>query len=569
MWSYGCTIFEMATGNPPNVRIPQAHLDKHLHRMGPAKLKAENGYSKELSDFIAFTMELEPEKRPTMDAILDHPYIRDTEKDYPTSSLVDLVKAFEEWAYKGNQRSSLISPYGAEAAEFHVESATKTEWRFSTLESTEIFENLSPDSPFDFFDRGNDGAPASSSHSPSTHIDPIADISSAQAQEDTMNSYFEGEPPDEYLDQDLADEIYKPMSSPQPRVNANFAPDEASVRRGANHLGSLFGPNVYNSEATDPRPQSSDLPLRDQNMGATRQDTDGSTGGSSKSGRNLANIDTLRANSYNARPPTMNFGWEFPAKATTAVNAHSEEHPNLRTWTPDAELDDYGTPSDDFESSYDEEPNMPPTRPALKHAATEPIHVNQTSVMDSTRGSRLDMDALMGTLSVSSALYAAPAQDHYSQTLQPTAPIPEASPYEESIDLDAMLNGYDGTPNNNTYTDPGDTPRDHHQQQHTAHLPSEPYDTTSIEGQQQLGIVPLPHPPSDEAMRTGATQLVLEMEVGRFAEAFRSGLGILSQQFGSLLEQEDTGPASAAASLPANTNGEETKVAAPIVGGGE
>ena len=527
----------MATGIPPNGRIPTAHLDKHLHRMGPPKLKVEDGFSKELSDFVAFTMELEPERRPTMDAILDHPYIRDTEKDYPTSSLVDLIKAFEEWAYKGNQRSSLISPYGAEAAEFHVETATKTEWRFSTLESTEIFENLSPDSSFDFSDTGYDAIATSTTHLSSMHIDPIADISSAQAQEDTMNSYFEGEPPDEYLDEDLADEIYKPLSSPQPRVNANFAPDEASVQRGANHLGSLFGRNVYDYETSATRPQSSDLPLRGQNTGATRQDTDGSTGGSSKSGRNLANIDTLRANSYNARPPTMNFGWEFPAKPKTGVNNHGEDHPNLRTWTTDGELD-YGTPSDDFESSYDEETNMPPTRPALRHAKTEP--------MDSTRGSRLDMDALMGTLSVSSGLYAAPAQNHYSQTLQPQAPITEVGAYEDSIDLDAMMNGYDAPPTGESYADPGDTPRD----QHTAHLPPEHYDIS--EG--QLGVVPIPQPPSEEAMRANAPQLVLEMEVGRFAEAFRSGLGILSQQFGSLLEEEGGG---GAGSAPVPTNGEE------------
>lgn len=533
----------MATGYPPNGRIPTAHLDKYLHRMGPPKLKVEDGFSQELSDFIAFTMELEPEKRPTMDAILEHPYIRDTENDYPTSSLVDLIKAFEDWAYKGNQRSSLISPYGAEAAEFHVETATKTEWRFSTLESTEIFENLSPDSSFDFSDTGYDAAAASTSHLSSMHIDPIADISSAQAQEDTMNSYFEGEPPDGYLDEDLADEIYKPLSSPQPHVDANFAPDEASVQRGANHLGSLFGRNVYNFETSDNRPQSSDLPLRGQNTGATRQDTDGSTGGSSKTGRNLANIDTLRANSYNTRPPTMNFGWEFPAKATSGVNTHSEDHPNLRTWTTDGELD-YGTPSDDFESSYDEEPSMPPTRPALRHASTEPIPLNESAAMGSTRGSRLDMDALMGTLSVSSGLYAAPARDHYSQTLRPQASIPEAGPYDESIDLDAMMNGYDGPPTGESYADPGDTPRD---QQHTAHLPLEHYETSEA----HLGVVPTPQPPSEESMRANAPQLVLEMEVGRFAEAFRSGLGILSQQFGSLLEEDGTG------SAPLPTNGEE------------
>ena len=74
---------------------------------------------------------------------------------------------------------------------------------------------------------------------------------------------------------------------------------------------------------------------------------------------------------YEDRP----FSWHL----SNEVN----DHPNLRTWTTDGELD-HGTPSDDFESSYDEEPSMPPTRLASRHAKTEP--------MDSTRGSRLDMD---------------------------------------------------------------------------------------------------------------------------------------------------------------------------------
>lgn len=137
------------------------------------------------------------------------------------------------------------------------------------------------------------------------------------------------------------------------------------------------------------------MPLRSQHPEIARQDTDGSTGGSSRSGRNLANIDTMRANSYNAnRPPTMNMSWDFPVKA------HNEGHPNLDNWTPDA---GYGSPSDDFESSYDEAPYPPPKRPTLRHAATEPIHVNEDSNklnIDLARGSRLDMDALMGGHSV-------------------------------------------------------------------------------------------------------------------------------------------------------------------------
>ena len=524
----------MVTGSPPNVRIPTAALDKHLKRTGPPRLKVEDGYSQELSDFVAFTMQLEPENRPTMDAILEHPYIRDTEKDYPTSSLADLVRVFERWAYAGGQRNSLISPYGAEAVEFHVESATKTEWRFSTLESTEELENLAVDSAFDLSDTENDGFGPASGHLPSVHIDAITDISSAQAQEDSLNSYFEGEPPDDYLDEDLADEIYKPISSSQPDLNATFGPDEERVRRGANHLGSLFGQNVDNSEISDTYVQSSDLPLRSQTMGASRQDGDGSTGGSSRSGRNLANIDTLRANSYNARPPTMNFGWKFPEKASTGAEAQlGGDHPNLKTWTSSAELE-YGGPCDDFESSHNDELYVPSTRPALRHAATEPVQMNESSAL--MRGSRLDMDALMGTLSVSSALYATPAQDHYITDLQAAAaPTREASADDDSIDLNTMISDADIDSISDAYADPGDTPRD---QQSGALPPPQHYELSNG----HLRTVPCPQPPSEEAMVAGAPQVVLDMEVVRFAEAFRSGLGILSQQTGSLLEEEIASP---------------------------
>ena len=522
----------MATGQPPNSRLLPAQLEKHLKRAAP-RLKPENGISQELCDFVAFTLELEPSKRATMDLILDHPYIRDSEGSYPTVLLADLVKVFNRWASAGGQRVSLFVPHGAEAATSE-EAVANPEWRFSTLETTETLERLSSDAPFDFADDGDNGTTTSMGHRPPAHIDPIADISSAQAQEDSLNSYFAGEPADEDFNE-LADEIYKQSVPPPSYESGNYAPDEASVNRGANHLRSLFGHDAYNSDPQNLRHEPSDLPLRSQRPGVTRQDTDGSTGGSSRSGRNLANIDTMRANSYNAnRPPTMNMSWDFPVKA------HNEGHPNLDNWAADA---GYGSPSDDFESSYDEAPYPPPSRPALRHATTDPIHASEDGNelnIDLARGSRLDMDALMGGTLSTSSLYAAPAQHQYQQSLPVIRSATAVEVGDGGLDLDAMISDADVESLSDPLADPGNTPRDPYGRQR----PVERYD--SIESHTRT--VPTPQPPSEEAMTAGAPQIVLEMEFERLSKQFNDGLGTLLAQFEGLVEEDHTNIA---------TNGEE------------
>ena len=514
----------MATGNPPNSRLNSAQLEKHLKRAAP-RLKPENGISQELCDFVAFTLELEPSKRATMDSILEHPYIRDTEESHPTVLLAELVKEFNRWASAGGQRGSLFVAHGAEAATSE-EAVANPEWRFSTLETTETLEKLASDPAFDFGDEGDKGDATSTGRRPPVHIDPIADMSSAQAQEDSLNSYFTGESADEDFNE-LADEIYKQNVPPQSYDNGNYAPDEASVNRGANHLRSLFGQDIYKPDPQGLGHEPSDLPLRSQHPGIARQDTNGSTGGSSRSGRNLANIDTMRANSYNAnRPPTMNMSWDFPVKA------HNEGHPNLDNWTPDA---GYGSPSDEFESSYDEAPYPPPKRPALRHAATEPIHVNEDSNglnVDLARGSRLDMDALLGGTLTASSLYAAPAQHQCQQSLPVSGSTTAVGAEDEELDLDAMMSDGDVASLNDTYADPGVTPRDPYGGQQQA----EQYDTV----ESHTRTVPIPQPPSEEAMTAGAPQIVLEMEFERFTKQFNDGLGTLMAQFDGLIEEEST-----------------------------
>ena len=110
IWSYGCTIFEMATGNPPNARVAQGDL---MRALGSAPRLEGGTYSNELRDFIAFCLNTDPRERPTADALLKHSYIAASSKKYPTRSLVYLIDRYKEWEYGGGVRASLFMPGGA------------------------------------------------------------------------------------------------------------------------------------------------------------------------------------------------------------------------------------------------------------------------------------------------------------------------------------------------------------------------------------------------------------------------------------------------------------------------
>jgi hypothetical protein len=110
-------------------------IGRQLNRNTP-KLDSE-GYSEGLKDLIAFALDSNPASRPTMADILAHPYIADTDEEYPTSSVSELVRNYYQWSQRGGQRISLFHPGGAAAAELPGTEESEDDWNFSTTDGFE------------------------------------------------------------------------------------------------------------------------------------------------------------------------------------------------------------------------------------------------------------------------------------------------------------------------------------------------------------------------------------------------------------------------------------------------
>ncbi|KAF2154653.1 kinase-like protein, partial [Myriangium duriaei CBS 260.36] len=130
-WAYGCTLFEMATGMPPNHKFHPQYLKQVLKS---APRLEEDQFSQGLRDFVAFCLQENPEDRPKAQQIVEHPYIANTEEEYPTSSLQCLIDRYVQWEYKGGQRMSLFNAMGAAAPQLssNDQQASEDNWIFST-----------------------------------------------------------------------------------------------------------------------------------------------------------------------------------------------------------------------------------------------------------------------------------------------------------------------------------------------------------------------------------------------------------------------------------------------------
>ncbi|GLA64416.1 hypothetical protein AtubIFM54640_006134 [Aspergillus tubingensis] len=137
VWAYGCTLFEFATGNPPNSNLRERmQIGRQITRNTP-KLDTDK-YSDGLKSIVSFALESNPVTRPGMADILTHPYVADTEDAYPTASLSELVRIYYQWSQRGGQRISLFHPGGAAAAEIPgKEQDYEEDWNFSTTDGFE------------------------------------------------------------------------------------------------------------------------------------------------------------------------------------------------------------------------------------------------------------------------------------------------------------------------------------------------------------------------------------------------------------------------------------------------
>ncbi|KAM3534086.1 hypothetical protein MY4038_002612 [Beauveria bassiana] len=132
IWAFGSMVYEIASGLPPNVAFGMdfSKLGTHLKQHCP---RLEGEYSAGLKDLVAYCLQHDPSKRPTVEQIQRHRYILNTEKEYPTTSLAHLVRAFKLWEAQGGDRRSLFSAGGAQGlADLSPAAMANEDWNFST-----------------------------------------------------------------------------------------------------------------------------------------------------------------------------------------------------------------------------------------------------------------------------------------------------------------------------------------------------------------------------------------------------------------------------------------------------
>ncbi|XP_057803525.1 mitogen-activated protein kinase kinase kinase 1-like [Salvia miltiorrhiza] len=82
IWSLGCTVLEMLTG-----QIPYSHLEgmQALFRIGRGELPPiPNTLSRDAQDFILKCLQVNPDNRPTAAQLLDHPFVKKSPSSFPS-----------------------------------------------------------------------------------------------------------------------------------------------------------------------------------------------------------------------------------------------------------------------------------------------------------------------------------------------------------------------------------------------------------------------------------------------------------------------------------------------------
>ncbi|KAI0553714.1 putative serine/threonine protein kinase [Xylaria curta] len=385
IWAFGSMVYEIASGLPPNVRsnvrIPQfgEYLRDHLPRL------TGDQYSENLKSLVAFCLEDDPTKRPSIEQIQQHPYILNTEALYPTSSLAALVKAFKLWEDRGGSRKSLFVGFGAQApADLGATSLAADEWNFSTTLAFD--EQLQSE---------RDGR---------SEIEAVRDVYGTTV--DFPNS-FSGE------------------DTARPKAKGRRRPPPQALAAMKAPLEKVFDPNTISNYDENSRayygrlmvpppsePPVSDLPLRDDSLHATLResliDLDASLGGADLS--SFVDMGTIRPAPAPAPGPraSMDNNWSFSSAAEPLSHARAPlSDPadlNNGRHAPDWSWPTSIPPaSANPELSHFSEFSFSEERPRLLHHETEPVLPSQGYDLEIPRtgndrmsvGSLIDLDMSM------------------------------------------------------------------------------------------------------------------------------------------------------------------------------
>ncbi|KAK4079194.1 hypothetical protein Trihar35433_299 [Trichoderma harzianum] len=366
IWAFGAMVYEIASGLPPNVTagIDFSRLGSHLKHHTP-RLEGDQ-YSAGLRDLVSYCLQHDAAKRPTIEQVQLHRYVRNTEESHPTSSLVHLVRAFKLWEAQGGDRRSLFSAGGAQGLADLSAAISNDEWNFST---TAAFDQQ------------------------------VLDQGDAQDVYDVYGSKVEFNP-----------EGYDETSRPQkPKSRRRPPPHLPSVKAP---LEKIFDPNTIstyeeNSRAYYSQPFQapiSDLPLRDEtaptpDVRESLIDLDVSLHGGELS--QFVDLDTIKPSNIDSHA-SLDYDFDDASFVRGPMSDPIDLKDNRRT--QDWKFPSMAAPvsADPQEFKFPFTNNLPPPddgRPALvHHAATEPPYQHTASLSELSQTASADHRASVGSL---------------------------------------------------------------------------------------------------------------------------------------------------------------------------
>ncbi|PNP57140.1 hypothetical protein THARTR1_02982 [Trichoderma harzianum] len=364
IWAFGAMVYEIASGLPPNVTagIDFSRLGSHLKHHTP-RLDGDQ-YSAGLRDLVSYCLQHDAAKRPTIEQVQLHRYVRNTEESYPTSSLVHLVRAFKLWEAQGGDRRSLFSAGGAQGLADLSAAISNDEWNFST---TAAFDQQ------------------------------VLDQGDAQDVYDVYGSKVEFNP-----------EGYDETSRPQkPKSRRRPPPHLPSVKAP---LEKIFDPNTIstyeeNSRAYYSQPFQapiSDLPLRDEtaptpDVRESLIDLDVSLHGGELS--QFVDLDTIKPSDSHA---SLDYDFDDASLVRGPMSDPIDLKDNRRTqdWKFPSMAAPVSANPEEFKFPFTN--NLPPPddgRPALvHHAASEPPYQHTASLSELSQAASADHRASVGSL---------------------------------------------------------------------------------------------------------------------------------------------------------------------------
>ncbi|KAF9569577.1 hypothetical protein EC968_002474 [Mortierella alpina] len=134
IWSFGITVYEIATGNPPFANENPVRAVSLIPMSRPAQL--EGDWSPTMKEFVALCLHEEPNERPSAEDLLKTKWIKNTSKSSPTI-LKELVARYEQYKLesennKDETNSDIDIDHELEGFDMEVD---PDNWRFDTAKT--------------------------------------------------------------------------------------------------------------------------------------------------------------------------------------------------------------------------------------------------------------------------------------------------------------------------------------------------------------------------------------------------------------------------------------------------